>query len=99
MSDPNRVLFDEPGPRARRRILLMTIVSLLAIAGVIYLAVARFAESGQLAGSKWSVLNTPLVRAFLWDGFVNTMKLTVVSGVIALPLGVLFALFRLATNK
>jgi glutamate transport system permease protein len=32
------------------------------------------------------------VRSFLWDGLVNTMKLTVVSGVLALPLGVLFAL-------
>src|SRR6478735_6951710 len=99
MSSTTRVLFDEPGPRARRRILVATVVSVLAIAGVIYLAVAQFADSGQLAGSKWSIFTTPLVRTFLWDGFVNTMKLTVVSGVIALPLGVLFALLRLAHNK
>ena len=99
MSSTTRVLFDEPGPRARRQIQVATAVSLLAIAGVIYLAVARFADSGQLAAAKWSIFTTPLVRTFLWDGFVNTMKLTVVSGLIALPLGILFALLRLAHNK
>jgi len=99
MTSTSRVLFDEPGPRTRRRIQIATVVSLLAIAGIVYLAVARFADSGQLAGSKWSIFTTPLVRTFLWEGFINTMKLTVVSGVIALPLGVLFALLRLAHNK
>ena len=99
MTRADRVLFDEPGPRARRRIQIATVVSLLAIAGVVYLAIARFADSGQLAAAKWSIFTTPLVRSFLWDGFVNTMKLTAVSGVIALPLGVLFALLRLAHNK
>ena len=94
-----RVLFDEPGPRTRRRILIASVISLLAIAGVIYLAIARFADSGQLAAAKWDVLTTPLVRSFLWDGLVNTMKLTVVSGALALPLGVLFALLRLAHNR
>lgn len=93
------MLFDEPGPRTRRRILIASVISLLAIAGVIYLAIARFADSGQLAAAKWDVLTTPLVRSFLWDGLVNTMKLTVVSGVLALPLGVLFALLRLAHNR
>ena len=93
------MLFDEPGPRTRRRILIASVISLLAIAGVIYLAIARFADSDQLAAAKWDVLTTPLVRSFLWDGLVNTMKLTVVSGVLALPLGVLFALLRLAHNR
>jgi glutamate transport system permease protein len=96
---PNRILFDDPGPRARRRILIATVVSLLAIAVVIYLAVSTFADNGQLAAAKWSIFTTPLVRTFLWEGFVNTMKLTVVSGVLALPLGVLFALLRLAHNR
>jgi glutamate transport system permease protein len=54
------VLFDEPGPRSRRRILLASVISLLAIAGVVYLAIARFADSGQLAAAKWDVLTTPL---------------------------------------
>ena len=99
MTRADRVLFDEPGPRTRRRIQIATVVSLLAIAGVVYLAIARFADSGQLAAAKWSIFTTPLVRSFLWDGFVNTMKLTAVSGVIALPLGVVFALLRLAHNR
>ena len=98
MSSTTRVLFDEPGPRARRQIQVATAVSLLAIAGVIYLAVARFADSGQLAAAKWSIFTTPLVRTFLWAGFVNTMKLTVVSGLIALPLGILLALPPLGVN-
>ena len=94
-----RVLFDAPGPRTRRRIRIATVLSLLIIAGIVYLAIARFADSGQLAAAKWDVLTTSLVRSFLLDGLVNTMKLTIVSGLIALPLGVLFALLRLAHNK
>jgi len=49
-----RVLFDAPGPRTRRRIRIATVLSLLVIAGIVYLAIARFADSGQLAAAKWT---------------------------------------------
>ncbi len=94
-----RVLFDEPGPRARMRIRIATVVTLVVIAGIGYAAIARFADAGQLTAAKWNVFTLPYVRAFLWDGLLNTLKLTVVSGLIALPLGVLFALLRLARNR
>jgi glutamate transport system permease protein len=93
------VLFDQPGPRARRRILLISIISLVVIAAVVALAILRFYDSGQLAAAKWNVFTLSYVQQFLWDGLLNTLKLTVVSGVIAVPLGVLFALLRLAQNR
>jgi glutamate transport system permease protein len=99
VSNTTRVLFDEPGPRTRRRIRVITVLSLLAIAAAIYVAIARFADSGQLTAAKWDVFALPYVRTFLWDGLVNTLKLTAVSGVLALPLGVLFALLRLANGR
>ena len=78
-----RVLFDQPGPRTRRRIRIYTGASLVVIAAFIYLAIARFADSGQLAGAKWNVFTAPWCGRSSWDGLVNTMKLTVVSGVLA----------------
>lgn len=99
MSSATRVLFDEPGPRALRRIRITTVLTLLAIAAVVYVAIARFADAGQLTATKWNVFTLPYVRSFLLDGLLNTLKLTVVSGLIALPLGLLFALLRLAHNR
>ncbi len=98
MSGTTRVLFDEPGPRALRRIRIATVLTLLAIAAGLSVAIARFADAGQLSVEKWNVFTLPYVRSFLWNGLLNTLKLTVVSGLIALPLGVLFALLRLAHN-
>jgi len=41
-------------------------------------------------------LTLPFVQKFLWDGLQNTLQITAVSGVLALPLGVVFALLRLS---
>jgi glutamate transport system permease protein len=68
MSSSTRVLFDEPGPQARRRILLISIISLLVIAAAVTLAILRFYDSGQLDAAKWNVFALSYVQQFLWDG-------------------------------
>jgi glutamate transport system permease protein len=66
------------------------------IAAVIAVAVQRFAANGQLTAEKWKPFTLPYVQKFLWDGLQNTLQITAVSGVLALPLGVVFALLRLS---
>ena len=95
----NRVLFDEPGPKALRRIRIATAVSVLVVALLIYLAIHRFAENGQLTAAKWNPFLKTGIPTFLWHGLQNTLKVTAISAVLAFPLGALFALLRLSANR
>lgn len=95
----SRVLFDAPGPRARRRIKIATGAVLVLIAGGIYLAIARFADNGQLESDKWSFITQPDYINFLWDGLLGTLQATAMSAVLAFPFGALLALMRLARSR
>lgn len=95
----NRVLFDAPGPRARRRIQITTLVAILVVAGLIALALKRFSDNGQLAADRWQPFtHWPYIR-FLWEGLQGTLKATAVAAVISFPLGALMALLRLSRNR
>jgi len=48
------VLFDEPGPRARARIRLCTVLGLVLLGGLLALAMWQFGRNGQLAGNRWA---------------------------------------------
>ena len=94
-----RVLFDEPGPRGRRRIAISTVITSVIIVAVLALAVVRFGRSGQLAGAKWKPFTETGIPKFLLIGLLNTLKVTAVAAVVSFPLGALFALIRLARNR
>ncbi|OPG03281.1 amino acid ABC transporter permease, partial [Microbispora sp. GKU 823] len=49
----SNLLFDEPGPRARRRIRLATVAGVLVLLALLALAVRQFAANGQLAAERW----------------------------------------------
>ncbi len=93
------VLFDAPGPRARRRTRLATAVVAAGIAVLVWAAVAQFAGHGQLAAAKWQPFTTWPIDRFLLTGLRNTVVATAVSAVVALPLGALVALARLARSR
>ncbi|GAA2265056.1 MULTISPECIES: amino acid ABC transporter permease [Kitasatospora] len=92
-------LFDAPGPRARRRIRIATTLSLLAIAALLYLAIRRFADHGQLAASQWRMFTSWPIINFLLGGIGQTLLVTAVAAAIAFPLGGLIALLRLSRNR
>lgn len=52
------VLFDAPGPKARRRHLILTILSALVLAGLVYVALSRLQERGELEAAKWTAMFT-----------------------------------------
>jgi glutamate transport system permease protein len=100
MSDAGRVLFDAPGPRARRRTQIATIVVLVAAAALLVGAVVAFAAHGQLANGKWLPFRVPQIWTnLLLPGLFNTLKVTVVATLLTLPLGGLVALARLARSS
>ncbi|MCQ9366958.1 amino acid ABC transporter permease [Brevibacterium sp. 91QC2O2] len=96
MSAPTTVLFDAPGPKGRRNNVILSIVSALAILGIIAYIVYRFGAAGQLTGAKWSPFTYSVIQAALLKGLWSTIKAAVIATLLALVIGVVFALLRLS---
>ena len=96
LGDSDTHLFDPPGPRGRRRIAAATVIAVVALAALAWAAEHQFAVHGQLTAEKWELFTQwPIIR-YLLVGLRATVAVTVVSGAIALPIGILLALGRLS---
>ncbi|UCR89949.1 amino acid ABC transporter permease [Mycetocola spongiae] len=102
------VLFDAPGPKARRRSLILSIVIALIVIGALIgaiLVLGRPRDSGgvMLSGlwdpSRWDVLGNPVLWEQIGQGVLNTLKAAAAAAVLALILGVVFALLRSAQTR
>jgi glutamate transport system permease protein len=94
------VLFDAPGPKARMRHNILTLVSALVILGIIYVIVARLDKEGQLQGKLWK----PFIQWSTWNDYIipgigGTLKAALVAAVLALLFGVVFGLGRLSDHR
>lgn len=99
MSSVNRVLFDAPGPRGRRRIAITTVLSIVVIGLLLTAALIQFGKNGQLAADRWQPFtHWPYVH-FLLQGLEGTLKVTAVAAVFAFPLGAILALLRVSPNR
>jgi len=96
MSSANRVLFDAPGPRARPRTTPLTIASVVAVVMIVVLALLQLGSHGQLQSYRWQAFTTRPYLNVLWQGLAGTLKATVMSALLAFPLGALLALMRLS---
>ena len=95
------VLFDIPGPRARRRHRIGTFVGGLVLLALIGLALWRLGVNGQLDPARWSVLFDPNsgVPQALGNALVNTLQVAAVGMVAATVLGALLAVGRLSDHR
>jgi glutamate transport system permease protein len=89
------MLFDLPGPRARRRIRIATAISLLTLAALAAYVIRQFAVHGQLAASQWHPYTLWPIDNYLLSGAENTLLVTVVAAALAFPFGAALALMRL----
>jgi glutamate transport system permease protein len=93
------VLHDVPGPRARRRNRLLTVVFTVAFAALAALIVWKLGQKDQWAAQKWK----PFLRADIWTrhiipGIEGTLKAAAIAAVLALALGVVFGVARVASH-
>lgn len=95
-STATQVLFDAPGPKGRRRILLLSVLSVVMIVALLAGALWQFHANGQLDSNKWIVYLRADYLAFLGHGLWGTLKVTALAAVIAFPFGMLLALARLS---
>jgi len=95
----NRVLFDAPGPRARRRIRWVTALAVLCVVAIVAAALRQFADNGQLAADRWQPFTQLSYLRFLGQGLGGTLKATAAAAVLSFPLGALLGLLRLSRNR
>jgi len=92
------VLTDALGPRARRRVLIATVISVVLLALLVAIGLRRFAEEGQLDADLYTVFLDPAVGRLLVRGLWVTLRLAALSMVLAVVLGALLALGRIARS-
>lgn len=93
------VLYEEPGPKARRRILVATVAAAVALAVLLALVVRCFYVTGQLAPKFWAFFARPTTWAFLFQGFLGTMEVSLTAGLIAIALGFVLMLGRVSGSR
>lgn len=94
------VLFDAPGPKARRRHLILTIISAILAIAVIAFVALQLHEKNQFRPILW----TPFLREATWTQYIlpglwGTLKAAGVSVVFAMIFGLLFGMGRLSQIK
>jgi glutamate transport system permease protein len=93
------VLFDAPGPRARRRHRLFTVAGAVLAVLTIGLVVWKLQAQGQLDPAAWkALLDGELWASYVVPGLVNTLKAAAVSIVAAIVFGILLGMGRLARS-
>lgn len=93
------VLYDVPGPKAKTRNRVYTVLGTLAVLGLIAFAVLRLSAKGQLEPEVWNIFNNAGVRTNIRDGVLTTLQVFAVAAVLSLILGVLLAVARLSDHK
>ena len=92
------VLFDVPGPRARRRNVLIGVVGTVAILGALFYVIYRFNATGQFSAQKWEIFQYKQPQITILEGFLNTLKAAGIAAVLALALGIGLAAARLSDH-
>ncbi|MEZ0163816.1 amino acid ABC transporter permease [Kineococcus sp. LSe6-4] len=105
MSAPTAVLFDTPGPKARRRTLAGSVVAGLVLLVLLVLVVVRLADRGQLDAELWNPLVNPTDEDFpvVWQRIGDGLRVTLLGAGLAvaasLVIGLVLASLRLSLGR
>ena len=91
------ILYEPPSPRAQRRIRITTAAALLLIAGLVFLIIRQFAETGQLNARYWAFFGRGTTWRFLGEGLLSTVEAAVTGAMISFAAG--FVLLRGRLNR
>ncbi|MEU5832916.1 amino acid ABC transporter permease [Streptomyces diacarni] len=93
------VLFDAPGPKARARNRVYSVIGSLALLGLLGWAVYRLYNRGQFAGELWDIFNYAGIRQNILDALLSTLKVFALAGVLSLVFAVVLCVARLSDHK
>lgn len=89
-------LYEAPGPRTRRKMVVGTVISLAAVVALLAFVVYRFWVTGQLSSRYWELFSWRTTWVYLGRGLVGTFQVALTAGVISLVLGMLLMLGRIS---
>ncbi|MCR0991114.1 MULTISPECIES: amino acid ABC transporter permease [Streptomyces] len=93
------VLYDTPGPRAKARNLIVSVVFAVALAAGVWWLVSALGDKGHLEWAKWKPFTeSSSWTVYLLPGLGNTLKAAALAMIIALPLGAVFGIARLSDH-
>lgn len=87
-------LYEEPGPKTRRKMLVGTALSLAALAALVAWVVYRFWVTGQLAPKYWELFSWRTTWRYLFAGLEGTFAVALTAAVLSIVLGMLLMLGR-----
>ena len=92
------VLFDAPGPKARLRHRVLTVVGAILVIGIAYVIYLQFQKAGQLKAFMWEpfVTDPEVWTSYLIPGLKGTFTAAGISIVLAVVFGLLFGMGRLS---
>ncbi len=90
-------LFEVQGPRTRRRVLIGTVIAVLALVALVAWMLVLLYDNGQFASAYWSLFADIHVWTFLWQGFVGTVRASLGAGAIALVGGLVLMFGRMSS--
>lgn len=93
------VLFDVPGPRARRRNMILAVVTIAVVLAIVAFIVWRLTLTNQFSAQKWSVFTYSVVWASIGEMLLNTLRAFALAAVLSLALGFILAIGRLSDHK
>lgn len=95
-TDPVSYLYEPPGPRGRRNIMIGSIVSALALIGLLALGLWQFGSHGQLDAEKWLPFTEWAIWEYLFVGLGGTLLAAAIVAVLGSLFGIVLALGRLS---
>jgi glutamate transport system permease protein len=91
------VLFDAPGPRAKRLYAAVGVGSIVVLLLILWFVIDKFNEKGQLTAAKWKpFLTGEIWTQYLIPGLIGTLTAAAISVVLALVFGTLLGVGRLS---
>jgi glutamate transport system permease protein len=90
------VLYDVPGPKARRVSLIGSVIGTVVIVGLLALIVMILAQQGIFEGRRWAIFTRGDVWTLLGNGLGATLSAAALAAVIAFPLGLMLCLLRIS---
>jgi glutamate transport system permease protein len=92
-------IYDQPGPRGKRNILIGSIISSLIFVVVIGLGLWQFAAHGQLSPERWEPFTEWAIWSYLLVGLLGTLEAAAIVAVLGGALGVVLALGRMSHQR
>ncbi|MFI9154254.1 amino acid ABC transporter permease [Streptomyces sp. NPDC053367] len=94
------VLYDAPGPRAKRRNILLSIGFFAVLALVLWWIWRVMDDKGQLEWKLWKPFTqSEAWTTYLLPGLADTLKAAALAMIIALPLGAVFGIARMSDHR